>query len=699
VRYSIEGYVLDPYRRTLTRDGVEILLGERAFAVLLALVESAGQLVTKQELMDRVWGDVAVVEDNLVKAIGEIRHALGDKPAEARFVRTVHRRGYRFVAPVVRLDDESETVEAPASVAPAPRWRPTIPWVAATIAVVIVAVGLVFVLRRDAASTARHSPAGDVTPPIASWNLRAMDGVPSGLFKPAFSPASDLVVAVATDPENGVHSLFLVDPGKAEPVQLTHGVEVRGPDPVFSADGRSIWFTTYQHDSREGLVPEVMEIPAVGGAPRTLLPRASAASPHPDGEQFVAAIVTAEGTVIEVVEEGRRRRIADRGYWPRWAPDGQWVAYTTSNPEGGDGQLWVVRPDGTDPRQLTSAEAQMYGLCWAPDSEHVIYASDLHCTQNLFMVSIGGRDPEAVTRGPGSFTSPSFSRDRTRLVFAHSPSGQSILIAASPAAPAAVLAREVEVFCSAISPDGRFVALAGDYRSPTPTLSVLDTDSGSRRTVSDLRGGWLSWTPDGQSLVVTAPSPDGSARWIWIVPIDGAPPRPLTTGAENWSWPTISPDGRRLAAAREKAEDHELVIRDLESGSLLVLGTFPDIEGIHWSPGGDMVAWSGDCRPADVASSGIWVISANGGEARRLVADGAWPAWEPTGKGLIFARFLEYDGLWRVPAGGGEPKRIRGAFEPEGYFLEGLDVARSGGPVLFHAMTAESTGLYVLEKP
>jgi DNA-binding winged helix-turn-helix (wHTH) protein len=68
--------------------------------VLLHLAQRPGQLISKQELLDAVWGHVAVGEAVLSKSIGELRVALGDRSKKARLVGTVHRRGFRFIAPV-----------------------------------------------------------------------------------------------------------------------------------------------------------------------------------------------------------------------------------------------------------------------------------------------------------------------------------------------------------------------------------------------------------------------------------------------------------------------------------------------------------------------------------------------------------------------------------------------------------------------
>lgn len=84
----------------LLRDGEPILLRPKTWGVLLHLAQRPGQLISKQELLDAVWGHVAVGEAVLSKSIGELRVALGDSFKKARLVETVHRRGFRFIAPV-----------------------------------------------------------------------------------------------------------------------------------------------------------------------------------------------------------------------------------------------------------------------------------------------------------------------------------------------------------------------------------------------------------------------------------------------------------------------------------------------------------------------------------------------------------------------------------------------------------------------
>src|SRR6201997_3741421 len=86
-----------PHRRELRADGVAVELGSRAFDVLMVLTEGRGRLVTKDEILSRVWPDTVVEENNLVVQISALRKALGE---DRDFIRTVSGRGYRFVAEI-----------------------------------------------------------------------------------------------------------------------------------------------------------------------------------------------------------------------------------------------------------------------------------------------------------------------------------------------------------------------------------------------------------------------------------------------------------------------------------------------------------------------------------------------------------------------------------------------------------------------
>ena len=102
--YRFDTFTLDPLRKTLRSGDGEVPLPESAWLVLEALVTNAPDMVDKETLINAGWPDAAVVQDNLVQAIHTIRSTLGGDARNPRFVQTVHRRGYRFVAEVERID-------------------------------------------------------------------------------------------------------------------------------------------------------------------------------------------------------------------------------------------------------------------------------------------------------------------------------------------------------------------------------------------------------------------------------------------------------------------------------------------------------------------------------------------------------------------------------------------------------------------
>ena len=142
-RYLIGESTLDVTLGNLCRDGTEVPLRPKSFALLQYLVTHAGRLVTKEELLSEIWPDVVVTEDSLTRCVSEARAALGD--ADQTMIKTVSRRGYAYVGSVKKLDDRPAV---PASVeVPAPKkrdisgWR-SVPTLLAMVALFILAGGV-----------------------------------------------------------------------------------------------------------------------------------------------------------------------------------------------------------------------------------------------------------------------------------------------------------------------------------------------------------------------------------------------------------------------------------------------------------------------------------------------------------------------------------------------------------------------------
>jgi predicted ATPase/DNA-binding winged helix-turn-helix (wHTH) protein len=99
--YVFDGFVLDPYRRTLAKEGDDIRLGSRALALLIALVEQAGEVLDRHHLVSRVWPRTIVEESSLRVHVAALRRALGDGQDGRRYIANVPGRGYGFVAKVL----------------------------------------------------------------------------------------------------------------------------------------------------------------------------------------------------------------------------------------------------------------------------------------------------------------------------------------------------------------------------------------------------------------------------------------------------------------------------------------------------------------------------------------------------------------------------------------------------------------------
>ncbi len=108
--YRFGSFLLEGTSYRLLRDGEAVALSPKIIDLLLYLVARPSALVTKEELFKALWPDVAVTDNALTQAVSELRQALGDDPSKPRYIQTVARRGYRFIAPV--------TPDVPASVHP-----------------------------------------------------------------------------------------------------------------------------------------------------------------------------------------------------------------------------------------------------------------------------------------------------------------------------------------------------------------------------------------------------------------------------------------------------------------------------------------------------------------------------------------------------------------------------------------------------
>ncbi len=256
----------------LRKQGRRIKLQEQPFQVLAALLEKPGELVTREELRQRIWSDDTFVDfdHSLNKAINKVREVLGDSSSSPRYVETLPRRGYRFIAPVESVGGEKQPDGSPPAAPDQPprtsSWTPATKIVAG-VAVLAVAFAATWWLIRP--------PAGGPVPPSKLTPLTFDSGL---TYQPSISPDGKFVVFASDRAGQGNLDLWTLQIGAGEPVQLTSD-PADEYEPSFSPDGTRIAFRS---DRNEG---GIYVVPALGGAPRPITEGGHWPKFSPDGAE------------------------------------------------------------------------------------------------------------------------------------------------------------------------------------------------------------------------------------------------------------------------------------------------------------------------------------------------------------------------------------------------------------------------------
>ncbi|HEY7056852.1 MAG TPA: winged helix-turn-helix domain-containing protein, partial [Vicinamibacterales bacterium] len=232
---SFGPFTFDVQNRLLSRSGTEIPLPPRVLGVLELLLSRPGEIVSRQELLDRVWRDAFVTDTSLAEAVSFLRQALGDDPQAPRYVQTVHRRGYRFLPPLTKPGLADEVNAAPPSaVEPI---RPSIardlaPWSITAACVVLAVTALWQTVRRPAPEA----------PPVARFQIQPADGTFFDRRAPALAISRDgrMLAWSGCDHTPRSCELYIRSLDQLAAVRLkgTEGAVA----PFFSPDGRWIGF-------------------------------------------------------------------------------------------------------------------------------------------------------------------------------------------------------------------------------------------------------------------------------------------------------------------------------------------------------------------------------------------------------------------------------------------------------------------------
>jgi Tol biopolymer transport system component/DNA-binding winged helix-turn-helix (wHTH) protein len=624
VVYEFGPFQLDVEDKLLRREGTIVPLEPNQFQVLTALVGVAGRLVTRDDLIRTVWKGTHVDEGSLTVTISTLRRKLGDSPSQHKYIETVPKSGYRFVAAVTRL---TPPAAVPGTESPGPvQSLPAAGVLRRNLTPRVVGVASVMALGALLAGW-YSSRSGFRDPAPAAALLYPFGGIQND---PSFSPEGDQIVFAWRPPRSDNSDIYVLRIGDLEATRLTTHPAI-DEAPAWSPDGRRIAFIR-----RGGPRGEIVLISPVGGPEQKVGETAgSSLSWSADSTSFAIAdrLDGQDGySIFMMAASGGPKRqmtfpIGEKTYGdssPVISPDGRTLAFVRhSTYDVAD--LFVQPLSGAPARQVTFDKRQIRGVAWSPDGQELVFSSNRSGRHQIWRVLVNGnhRQPLPVP-GTSDGRSPTVSGDRrgqgARLVYQAFAEDFNVR----------VLARGAD-HASSGSTSTVFAASLRDEQSPR-----LSPDGGRLAFVSD-RSGWFE-------------------VWVCAFP-DASACRQLTAFRQGYvGSPSWSPDSERIAFDARVDGNADLYVVRADGGQPVRLTQEPSVESrTSWSADGRSIYFRSD----RTGTHQIWKMPAAGGPAMQVTKNGGFDALEsPDGRSLYYVQGRHTWGLWRVPVTGGDEARV-----------------------------------------
>jgi Tol biopolymer transport system component/DNA-binding winged helix-turn-helix (wHTH) protein len=677
--YAFGPFRLDPLNRLLLRDGEALPLGPTVVETLLVLLENHGELVSKEEILKSVWPDTVVEESNLSHNISVLRKALGEAPGDQRYIQTISKRGYRFVADVREAESaaEPEPVEqARPNLALMPQSAPPLhrrlgPWTAlGALVLVSVAAGLALWLSYSRRQSRPGADSNNL--PVATFT------------KLTSQPGEELFPSLAPDGKSFVYSsrasgnwdIYLQRVGGSNPVNLTKDSPADDTQPAFSPGGELIAFRS----ERDG--GGIFVMGATGESVRRVSNFGYSPAWSPDGKEIVCATAGLAAPEFRFARDsqlfavslasGEKRLISskiDFGVQPQWSPHGYRIVYGSMGPMntlasppalgappaigGAQREIWTVAAlGGANPAPMVVDEHVNWGPVWSPGGKYLYFSSDRGGSMNVWRVAIDEESgkplgpPEPVTT-PSRYTGHlTFSRDGRRMAYVEQLASSNIQRVGFDAVrqtvvgrPTAVTQGSEEMIAPDVSPDGQWLAFVSWGKQEQIFVARTDGADVRQLTDGDSQKRLARWSPDGERISFYS-NRTGKSQ-IWTIKRDGSDLRQLTYEARGGTGPAVwSPDGSRLAycvsgygvyilqTAKSWAEQSPEALPQTGNPSEWISA---------WS-------WSGDgrkllvqhWRTVDGVTTGFSTYSLDSRKYERLTEIGDRPRWLKDNRRLLF---------------------------------------------------------------
>jgi Tol biopolymer transport system component/DNA-binding winged helix-turn-helix (wHTH) protein len=631
--YQFKSFRLDVEERQLFQDGDAVPLTPKAFDVLAVLVERAGHLVEKDELLRVVWADSFVEESNVPRIVHTLRKVLGEVDNVNKFIETVPKSGYRFVADVLCTENESgDFFEARSEMA-----------AAGANAESNTTINNDFVDEFDRADSFPVAEKSEKR--FLLWAIAAVALIGFGMII-----ASSLFNS--SDAKFGNALTF----ERMRQTRLTQSGDVYTP--TISPDGQYLAYINPAGASRRGL--RLRQV-ATGQILELVPPRPNV--------NFWALEFSPDSNYLYYVEDdgsntGFLYRIASLGGQPQKlvdfvsgcvtaSPDGTRLAFKRINKQVGVTSIIVVNNDGSNEQTIatTNSDSDYWSLDWSLDGSTIAYAINLHeAENNLWYVAevpaSGGAEWRIGESRAKRIINARWLPDRKGLILnqidPQTKLPQLYYLPYPDGAERRITNDLNEYFGFSITADGKSIVSQRSEQNRHIWL-VSEADAKQTQQLTFKNGQHfdaVTWLSD-DTLVFDADE-NGSYdnHNIWRLKIEENEPQQLTTGAGNNTLPTAAPDGKTIAFVSSRSGKPQIWRMNAD-------GTQPrqitDVDfGIYqlqFSPDGQTLYFKSSIGGAGRLMS----VSINGGEAVPISeADVHEWAISPDGKKLAYS-FLDPD--------------------------------------------------------
>lgn len=649
--YEFGPFHLATGEHRLYRNGEVVLIPPKEFDLLLLLVRNSGQVMDRESLIKALWPNTVVEEANLNVHISALRKALAENIGDQRYIETLPRLGYRFIAPVIEVSEAEKAAtvtlaeppgqnaadqqrapgppaDAPAAAIEKADWVSRHRLAAVTLPLWLLAVALfsiLAVLFFKPWHSAPYETARDI-----AMNVVPLTTYPGRERQAAFSPdGNHIAFAWSGESEDNTDIYVrLLDGGNWVRLTNAPGDDV---NPDWSPDGRTIAFYRSAADG-DG----IFLVPSLGGAERKLTDTWAnrfGFGPHtwlhwsPTGKWLVVSDKTSVdepfGLFLVSPETGERRRLTSPpsavvgDCSPAFSPDGRQLAFVRVI-SAVVGEVYLVSVDGGEPKQLTFDGEGISNLAWTPDGREVVFSSRYGGKSRLLRVAVAGGTPQWLAACGNEAQYPAFARQGNRLAWTQNTNNSDIFRVAlkgnaRASRPAAsLIASTAQEISPRYSPDGKRVVFVSN-RSGSDEIWVCTSEGENPVRLTSFRGplaGSPKWSPDGKQIVFDC-RPEGNAD-LFVVSSEGGQPRRLTTDAAEDIVPCWSHDGRWIYFSSNRSGRLQIWKMPVEGGDAIQLTSQGGFEAIE-SDDGQWLYYA-----QDRGSSFIWRVSTSGGNETPL---------------------------------------------------------------------------------